>query len=133
MRLLLDEHLSPKIAHELRARGHDVIAVGERDDLRGRSDWVHFASLPDQQRVIVTRDNRDFRPLLAQALRSGAETYGLVCIPRRFSLSRKAIGPLVRALEALLREHPEDGALIKRGGEVWLDDPVEAGGCPGAS
>jgi predicted nuclease of predicted toxin-antitoxin system len=123
LRLLLDEHFSPEIARQLRARGHDVIAVGERDDLRGRSDRVHFASLPDQQRAIVTRDLGDFRPLLAQALRSGTQTYGLVCVPRRFSLSRKAIGRLVRALDALLASHAAADAAIKRGGEIWLDDP----------
>lgn len=122
MRLLLDEHLSPEIARQLRARGHDVIAVGERDDLKGRSDRVQFASLPDEQRVIVTRDLGDFRPLLAQALRSGTQAYGLICVPRRFSLSRKATGRLVRALEALLEAHPEPDAVIYRGGEIWLED-----------
>jgi predicted nuclease of predicted toxin-antitoxin system len=122
LRLLLDEHLSPEIARQLRAQGHDVIAVGERADLRGRSDRVHFASLPDQQRAIVTRDLGDFRPLLADALRRGTPTYGIVCVPHRFPLRRDATGPLVRALAALLDAHPEPDAIIKRGGEIWLDD-----------
>ena len=126
MRLLLDEHLSPEIARQLRDRGHDVIAVGERPELKGRSDRVHFASLPDQQRVIVTRNLGDFRPLLTDALRSGAQTYGLVCVPRRFSLSRKNIGHLVRALETLLDAHPETDAAIRRGGEIWLEDPFDS-------
>ena len=120
MRLLLDEHFSPEIARQLRDRGHDVIAVGERADLRGRSDRVHFASLPDQRRAIVTRDLGDFRPLLAEALRAGSETYGLACVSRRFSLSRKEIGHLVHALEALLKRHPEPDAAVKLGGEIWL-------------
>ena len=76
----------------LRAQGHDVIAVGERADLRGRADRVHFASLPDQQRAIVTRDLGDFRPLLAEAVRRGTPTYGIVCVPNRFSLNRAHIG-----------------------------------------
>lgn len=123
MRLLLDEHLSPEIARQLRGRGHDVLAVGERHDLRGRSDRVHLASQPDQKRVIVTRDLGDFRPLLAEALRSGRRTYGLVCVPRRFSLSRKEIGRLVHALDALLQGHPAEDAIVRRGGEIWLEDP----------
>lgn len=123
LKLLLDEHLSPEIARQLRARGHDVIAVGERSDLRGRPDRVHFASLPDQQRVIVTRDLGDFRPLLADAVRHGIPTYGIVCVPQRFPLSRRDIGRLVRALAALLDAHPEPDAIIKRGGEIWLEDP----------
>ena len=123
LRLLLDAHLSPEIARRLGAQGHDVIAVGEREDLKGRSDRVHFASLPDQQRAIVTRDLGDFRPLLAEALRRGTPTYGIVCVPERFSLSRAQIGRLVRALAALLDAHTEPDAVIKRGGEIWLEDP----------
>lgn len=122
LRLLLDEHLSPEIARQLRAEGHDVVAVGERADLRGRPDRVHFASLPDQQRAIVTRDLGDFRPLLAEALRRGTPTYGIVCVPQRFALSRAGIGRLVRALAALLEASPEVDAIVKRGGEVWLED-----------
>jgi predicted nuclease of predicted toxin-antitoxin system len=126
LRLLLDEHLSPEIVRQLRARGHDVLAVGERHDLRGRPDRVHLASQPDQRRVIVTRDLGDFRPLLAGALRSGTRTYGLICVPRRFSLSRREIGRLVHALDALLQSHPGDDAIVRRGGEIWLEDPPKA-------
>lgn len=120
MRLLLDEHLSPEIARQLRARGHDVLAVAERPELLGRADRVHFASMSQQRRAIVTRDLGDFRPLLAEALRAGAKTYGLVCVPTRISLSRASIGQLVDSLEQLLREHPGDDDAIDRGGELWL-------------
>jgi hypothetical protein len=126
LRLPLDEHFSPEIARQLRGRGHDVVAVAERPGLRGRPDRVHFASMPDQRRVIVTRDLGDFRPLRAEALRLGTQTYGLVCVPRRFASSLGEVGRLARALEALLESHPDDDAVIKRGGEVWLDDPQPA-------
>lgn len=123
LKLLLDEHLSPEIARQLRQRGHDVVAVGERADLRGRPDRVHFASLPDEQRAIVTRDLADFRPLLAEELRRGGKTYGLVCVPHRFAQSREGIGRVVRALEALLCAHPAADAAVALGGEIWLEDP----------
>lgn len=123
VRLLLDEHLSPEIARRLRELGHDVIAVGERTDLKGRSDRVHFAAQHDQRRAIVTRDLADFRPLLEAALRGGASTYGLVCVSHRFSLNRAQVGRIVRALEVLLTAHPADDAVIRLGGEIWLDDP----------
>jgi predicted nuclease of predicted toxin-antitoxin system len=123
LKLLLDEHLSPEIARQLRERGHDAVAVGERTDLRGRADRVHFASLPEEQRVIVTRDLADFRPLLADALRRGTPTYGLVCVPARFPLNRDGIGRLVAALDALLQANPEVDAAISLGGEIWLQDP----------
>jgi len=124
LRLLLDEHLSPEIARQLRAQGHDVVAVGERPELRGRPDRVHFASLPDQQRVIVTRDLGDFRPLLAEALRRGTPTYGIICVPASFALNRAQIGRIVQALGTLLEANPEPDAIVKRGGEVWLEDPA---------
>jgi Domain of unknown function (DUF5615) len=122
LRLLLDEHLSSEIARQLRDRGHDVVAVGERADLRGRPDRVHFASLPEEQRAIVTRDLADFRPLLANELRRGGTTYGLVCVPRRFAGNRGAIGRFVRSLDALLHARPEVDALIALGGEICLED-----------
>ena len=123
LKLLLDEHFSPEIARQLRQLGHDVIAVSERPELRGRPDRVHFASLPDQQRAIVTRDLGDFRPLLAEALRRGTPTYGIVCVSHRFPLTRSDIGRLVGALAALLDANPDPNDIIRQGGEVWLEDP----------
>lgn len=123
MKLLLDEHLSPEIARQLRQRGHDAIAVGERTDLRGRPDRVHFASLPEEQRVIVTRDLADLRPLLAEALRRGTPNHGLVCVPARFPLNRDGIGRLAAALDALLQTNPAVDAAVSLGGEIWLQDP----------
>lgn len=124
MKLLLDEHLSPEIARQLREHGHDVVSVGERIELRGRPDRVHFASLPDEQRAIVTRDLGDFRPLLVEALRRGSSTYGLVCVPARFPLNRDGIGRLIAALDALLQAYPKTDAAISLGGEIWLQDPT---------
>lgn len=125
MKLLLDEHLSPEIARQLRERGHDVVAVGERTDLRGRPDRVHFALLPDEQRAIVTRDLADFRPLLAEALRRGTRSYGLVCVPARVPLNRDGIGRLVAALDTLLKAQPQVDAAVALGGEIWLQEPID--------
>jgi len=120
VRLLLDEHFSPEIARQLRSRRHDVIAVEERSDLIARSDRVHFASAPDQRRAIVTQDLGDFRPLLTETMRAGGKTYGLICVPARFPLSRSAIGRAVRALDELLKRYPGDEDLLDHGGETWL-------------
>jgi hypothetical protein len=120
LKLLLDEHFSQELAHQLRARGHDVIAVQERHDLIGRPDRFHFASMSEQRRAIVTQDLSDFRPLLTKAMRTGAKTYGLICVPPRVSLRPQAIGQLVDGLEMLLRAHPGDDDVMDRGGEIWL-------------
>jgi uncharacterized protein DUF5615 len=122
VRLLLDEHYSPEIAEQCRDHGHDVIAVAEYRELRSLADEVHFAAGPEQRRAIVTENVGDYRPLLAQAARSGTSNYGLVCVsPRRFPRSRNTIGRLVAALDALLRAHHTDDALRDR--EWWLQDP----------
>ena len=72
--------------------------------------------------MIVTRDLADFRPLLAEALRRGAPTFGLVCVPARFPLNRDGIGRLVAALDALLQANPDVDAAVSLGGEIWLQD-----------
>ncbi|MDQ6804950.1 MAG: DUF5615 family PIN-like protein [Actinomycetota bacterium] len=126
MKLLLDEHLSPEIARQLRERGHDVVAVSERPGLRGRPDRVDFVSQPEEQRAIVTRDLGDFRPLLGDALRCGLATYGLVCIPSRFPLNREGLGRVVTALDSLLAAHPAVDAALTVGGEIWLQEPTPA-------
>lgn len=123
MKLLLDEHYSPEIARQLRARGHDVAAVTERPGLSGRADRVHFAAMASERRAIVTEDVGDFRPLLAQALRAGEPTFGLVCVsPRRFPRRAADLGHVVTALDALLRACPEDDAAVAAGGEIWLEE-----------
>jgi predicted nuclease of predicted toxin-antitoxin system len=120
VRLLLDEHFSPAIARQLRERGHDVVAVKEQLDLVARADRLQFAVAANQRRAIVTQDIADFRPLFAQAMRAGSKTYGLVCVPASFPLSRAAIGSVVRALHELLVGYPGDEKLAELGGEVWL-------------
>ena len=120
MRLLLDEHFSPEIARRLRDLGHDVIAVKERTELIAMSDSVHFASMGDQRRAIVTQDLGDFRPLLLQAMNAGEKTYGLICVPSNVRVRRDAIDRMVAALDRLLTSNQDDEAAVRRGGEIWL-------------
>jgi hypothetical protein len=75
------------------------------------------------KRALATRDLGDFRPLPTEALRRGTPTNGIVCVSHRVPLSRHGIGRLVRALAALLNASPAADAVIKQGGEVWLEDP----------
>jgi hypothetical protein len=121
VRLLLDEHLSAEIARQLRSRRHDVVAATERAELIGLADRVQFACAPAERRAIVTRDVGDFRPLLADAIRRGTDTYGLICVSRRFRSTRAALGDLVTALHELLTAHPGDDDVTRLyGGEYWL-------------
>ena len=58
--------------------------------------------------------------MLQQAMAAGRTTYGVVCVPVGFPLTRQAIGAAVRGLDQLLHELPDDDAVANRGGEVWL-------------
>ena len=69
--LLLDENLSPWVAHQLRIAGHDVVHVRERG-LLGSPDHVVVARASDESRILVTANVGDFRRLAsARELHAG--------------------------------------------------------------
>jgi hypothetical protein len=118
LKLLLDEHLSPAIAEQLKARGHDVVTVAEAG-LTGFDDAQVLASATSDRRAVVTNNVRDFRPLHAAYLTMNTTHYGIVLVPRgRYSLAREKLGPLVTALNMLLIQYSGDDAL--RGREYSL-------------
>lgn len=103
MKLLLDEHFSPEIARQLRARGRDVIAARERPELHGLSDRELLIHAAADRRVLVTENVADFVALHREFVASEDRHAGLVFTsPRQFPRTRRAIGRLVRALAALL-------------------------------
>ena len=112
------------IASALRARGHDVVAVKERPDLRGLPDAPIFAAAGAEGRAVVTVDVEDFRPLAARSQRVGAAGFGVVLVPgRRFARRPEKSSAVMLALDRLLRELPGDEDLIAQGGEHWLQPP----------
>lgn len=118
MRLLLDEMLSPRIARELRGRGYDAVAVGERAAWAGRSDDEVIDLARVERRAVVTNNLRDFRSRAAgAALPGGSGHYGMVWVPSGFRRTRKDVGRIVDALDRVLRAHPSDDDL--RNGETW--------------
>ena len=116
-RLLLDEMFSPAIAAELRALGHDVIAVVDRPDLRSKSDQDIFAWANTEKRWLLTENVKDFRPIMLQALSAGTPDCGLLFTgSRAFPRSRKSPGSLIRALDAWLTAGPPSPPIT----ESWL-------------
>jgi predicted nuclease of predicted toxin-antitoxin system len=118
VRLLLDEHLSPAIAESLRRSGHDAVAVAERDDLRGRRDSAILAAATSEGRSVVTADVADFVVIGARRLPSKQPHKGVILVARRAFPRSSSIGPIVRALDALLTAHPGDDDLV--GDMIWL-------------
>ena len=118
MKLLLDEMFSPLVAAELRARGHDAVAIKERDEWQSLADPEVVALARTERRAVVTANLRDFRPLHAELVVSGGEGHaGMVFVPASFRLTRDATGRIVDVLEALLAEYPADGDFVS--GEAW--------------
>jgi len=107
VRLLLDEMFSLAVAAELRAPGHDVIAVADQPDLRSGSDEEVFAWASTEKRWLLTENVKDFRPIMLRSLQTGPPGCGLLFSSSRvFPRSRKNPGPLIRALHVWLTAGP---------------------------
>jgi predicted nuclease of predicted toxin-antitoxin system len=105
VKLLLDEHFSPDIARQLRARGHDVVAARERPELHALPDRELLAVARHEHRVIVTENLADFIDLHRQSLlRRDPHPGILFTSAKRFPRNRRAIGRLVQALDKLLSD-----------------------------
>jgi hypothetical protein len=119
LKLLLDEMLSPLVAAELRARGHDAVAIKDRDEWQSLSDPEVIALARTDQRAVVTANLRDFRPLHAELVAPGGDGHvGMVFVPTSVWLTRAATGNIVEALEVPLAQYPCDSGLAN--GETWV-------------
>lgn len=103
MLLLLDAHLSPVVASELRKRGVDVEAL--RDWQGGRyhraPDQEILAAARAEKRTLVTFDCRTVPPLLKGWAASGQSHEGVVLVDEK-TIRPDDFGGLVRALLALV-------------------------------
>lgn len=100
MRLLLDEHLSPRIADALVAAGVDTVAVARRPDLLGHDDATLLAVATAEGCALVTRDVVDFTRLARELAADGRSHGGIVLVPSR-ARGAADIRALVRALRTL--------------------------------
>src|SRR6266699_3840759 len=110
LRLLLDEQLSPTVAEQLKARGHDVASAAEAG-LAGVADGQVLSWAAGDRRAVVTNNIKDFRPLHADHLKMSATHYGIVLVPTgKYSLRRDQLGSLITALDQLLVRSPAGDA-----------------------
>ena len=108
--------ISPRIAHELRARGYDVDAVKRyRPDLEGLPDREIIRRIAKETRAVVTNNVIDFLPIHDRALVTGEDHFGMIfTYDSTVSRTKAAIPRWVSMLEGFLREHPEEDALRNR-------------------
>lgn len=117
IQLLLDEMFSQAIADALREKGHRVIALVERPEMRAMPDEEVYAWAAAKHCWLLTENVKDFRPIMLQTLQANTSTAGLLFTSSRtFSRSRQQIGPLIEALNAWLTEGPPHPPII----EDWL-------------
>jgi Domain of unknown function (DUF5615) len=119
VKLLLDAMLTPDIARELRARGHDVEAVSGHPDWEGLSDSQIVVVPRTEHRAIVTNNLRDFRPLHIEAITPGGRGhFGMIFVPGNYRRTKADTGRIIAALEAKLTQYPGEADLVDS--EAWL-------------
>jgi predicted nuclease of predicted toxin-antitoxin system len=102
LKFLLDEDISYRVAEGLRLRAVDALSVHELGRL-GMSDEQHLEFATAEGRVLVTYNRADFQALDAQWWAHGRGHAGIFWCSES-SLPRRAIGDLVRALEAVAHQ-----------------------------
>jgi predicted nuclease of predicted toxin-antitoxin system len=117
-RFLLDEHFSPALAAAAVRAGLDVTAV-VATDLRGRDDLRVLKAAVSQDRILVTYDLADFRPLLSEMVWAGIKVPGLVAVNSRTFRSNDLKGlrkALIRLAERIVRGEvdPSMGVTLTR-------------------
>jgi nucleoside-diphosphate-sugar epimerase len=119
LRLLLDEMYPPSIAEQLRARGHDVVAVTARAEMRALPDDAVFAGAQQERRAVVTENIADFSLIADAADQRGHVHHGLILVdPAKYPRGNpRTIGRVVTQLDRLLDERRGEMATSMR---TWL-------------
>ena len=114
MRLLLDANLSPKrVGGPLAKRGHDVLSLASDAALGALDDPQVLELAADQARILVTRNARDFAPLLRARAEAGRHHSGCILI---WTLAHHEFGAIIRGVASLFRDRPDPAQ--------WQDLPV---------
>lgn len=107
LKLLLDEHISPRVAEGLRRRHRSLtvhfMTEWENGRLLGQDDSVCLEHAAKQGLTLVTYDRRTIPPLLKVWAEAGRMHGGVIFIDEK-TISPADIGGQVRALSRLTRE-----------------------------
>lgn len=101
-KFVLDAHISPDVAEGCRAKGVDVKGLAEVMELDSPDEAI-LQWACRESRIVVTYDNGDFARHLADVLRVGQATPGVVFVSGR-TIPPSDFGGLVRAIVRLAAE-----------------------------
>lgn len=105
MRLLLDANLSPKrIGAALEQRGHDVLSLASDAGLGALADPQVLELAAQQDRIVITRNARDFAPLLREWGQANLHHAGCILI---WSLAHNEFGAITSGVAKLLEDRPD--------------------------
>ena len=105
MRLLLDANLSPHgIANPLQNTGHDVLALASDPTLEGLDDPLVLELAAAEQRLLITRNSRDFAPLAREWAEASRHHAGLILI---WTLDHTQFAAIVTGVGRYLERWPE--------------------------
>ena len=107
LKLLLDEHISPRVATGLHRRDRTLIvrsmAEWEGGNFLGQEDAACLREAAVQRLTLVTYDRRTIPPLLKIWAEEGRHHAGVIFVDEK-TISPADIGGLVRALNMLANE-----------------------------
>ncbi len=102
LRLVLDLHVSGKrVGRALSAPGHDVRAADAEGEIFDAMEDERLLAVPaSEERVLVSRDVRDFPRIAGEWARAGQTHAGVIMIPP--SIDHAEFSAIVSGVEALL-------------------------------
>jgi predicted nuclease of predicted toxin-antitoxin system len=112
LRLLLDANLSPRrVAAQLRKTGHhDILALAEDAAYEGLPDPQVLELATFEERVLITRNSRDFAPIAREWAEARRSHTGLILI---WTLDHSQFAAIVTGIEHQLDLWPSQ--------EQWRD------------
>lgn len=107
LKLLLDEHVSPRVAAGLQRRDRTLIVHSmpewEEGSFLGQEDDACLREAAIQGLTLVTYDRRTIPPLLKTWAEQGRQHGGVIFVDEK-TITPADIGALVRALHSLAKE-----------------------------
>jgi len=115
--LLLDEMFSGTIAEQLRAKGHDALAVVVDPALISLPDDQILAHATAVGRALVTANIKDFMPLDAGYRAAGYQHAGLILVSTKTFPQDRTYTNAVSSALAILLDKPDE---IRAGQVIFL-------------